>query len=237
MLIKIIFCTIIGVLLTKWMLISVYCHTKKKRDCINISKKRNETLDQGTFVNLKARIKSQCDSYLYGLTRYESILVGQIPSMRVRKFFYKNMFAMEIDKKTVIYGGCELRSPWKIKLGRCVIGVANVLDGRNGIIIEDGACLGSSVYIWTEQHDVNDKYFRCNDKGCIVIIKKHAWICSRSTILPKVTIGEGAVVACGAVVSRECDDFGVYCGIPARKTKERTKELDYEVCNGYWHFY
>lgn len=217
----------------KWILILMYCQWKRKRDGINSKK----IIQKSDGITKKSKIKSNINNYLYGLVRWESIHVGRFPSMHIRKFVYKYLFAMELQKETVIYGGCELRSPWKIQLGKCVIGVSNVLDGRHGICIEDGVCLGSNVFIWTEQHDLNDKFFRCNDKGGKVVIKKHAWICSRSTILPKTIIGEGAVVACGAIVSHDCDDFGVYCGIPAKKTKDRRTDLEYQVCDEYWHFY
>ena len=62
------------------------------------------------------------------------------------------------------------------------------MDGRNGIVMEDDVCLAQNVMIFTEQHDLNDEFFRCNDKGGMVNIKDHAWISSRSTILPRVTV-------------------------------------------------
>ena len=72
---------------------------------------------------------------------------------------------MTIDNKAVIYGGFEIRSPWNINIGKCVIGAGALLDGRNGIEIQDDVCLAQNVMIFTEQHDLNDPMFRCNDKG------------------------------------------------------------------------
>ncbi len=228
--IKFVLIVILIIILLKWFLVLLYCHVKKKRET-----KKNIALNSQRKENHKKNIKDEINSYLYGLVRWSSIQVGKLPSMRLRRFIYKYFFAMDIGAKTVIYGGCEFRSPWRIKLGNCVVGVSNILDGRSGIEIDDGVCLGSEVNIWTLQHDINDKYFGV--EGQPVIIRRHAWICSRSTLLPGVKVGEGAVVASGAVVRHDCDDFGVYAGVPAKKIKERNNDLDYEVADHYWHFY
>lgn len=186
-------------------------------------------------------LRMQCDPYLYGLSRYISICIGKIPSHRIRHFMLKNVLLMQIHPDAIIYGGFEIRSPWNIKLGRVVVGVNALLDGRNGIIMEDDVCLAQEVMIFTEQHDLNDEYFRCNQKGGAVLIKRHAWISSRTTILPKITVEEGAVLVSGAVATKNLLAFGVYGGIPAKKISERNNNLNYElgggVQNSFWHFY
>lgn len=67
-----------------------------------------------------------------------------------------------------------------------------------------------------------------NNKGGKVIIEDRAWISSRTVLLPSVHIGEGAVIAAGAVVTKDCEAFGVYGGVPARKIGKRSHELYYE---------
>ena len=54
-----------------------------------------------------------------------------------------------------------------------------------------------------------------------IIIDDHVWIGSRATILPGVTIGRGAVVMAGAVVTHNVEPFAVVGGVPARKVRER----------------
>lgn len=121
------------------------------------------------------------------MTRFLSIAVGNIPSHRLRKFLLKYVFCVDCHPEAVIYGGFELRSPWNIKIGKSVIGVGALLDGRTGIEIEDDVCLAQSVYIFTLQHNVNDPNFSVAGKGGKVIIKKPclgkfkndhiAWMC------------------------------------------------------------
>ncbi len=99
--------------------------------------------------------------------------------------------------------------------------------------------LGSFVHIWTNEHSVDDPYFRVlAENKRPVIIEDRVWICSDSTILPGCTIHEGAVVASRACVTKDCEAYGVYGGIPARKIKERNHELKYELGGKpTWHFY
>lgn len=186
---------------------------------------------------LRKRALSQISSYCYGLCRYYSILIGRIPSKRIRVFLLKTVFCMKIAKKAVVYGGFEIRSPWNIQLGECVIGVNALLDGRNGIIIKDGCCLSQNVSIYTEQHDVNDCSFRTNEKGGMVYIDELAWISSRTTILPKVQVGRGSVLAAGGVATKNLEPYGIYVGVPAKRIAERNKEINYRVVDDYWHFY
>ena len=171
--------------------------------------------------------------------RYSIIMTGKIPSFRVRKFLYRYVFCMDITKKTIIYGGCEFRTPWNIHMGNCVVSVGCIFDGRNGIFVSDNVVFGSGVHIWTEEHSINDELFRVLDENRQpVVIKDRAWICSDSTLLPGVVVGKGAVVASRACVTKNCDEYTVYGGVPAKKIGERNKNVSYEL-NGkpHWHFY
>lgn len=68
-------------------------------------------------------------------------------------------------------------------------------------------------------------------------LEKYSWISSGTTILPGITVGEGTVLASGAIATENLEPYGVYAGIPAKRISERNQNLDYETCHGYWHFY
>lgn len=106
--------------------------------------------------------------------------------------------------------------------------IESKLDGRNGIFIGKNVNLSTGVWIWTEQHDINDPHFYSNETGGAVIVQDRVWISSRVTVLPKTKIYEGAVVAAGAVVTKNCEAYTIYGGIPAKKIGERSKKLFYE---------
>lgn len=60
-----------------------------------------------------------------------------------------------------------------------------------------------------------------------VVIDDYAWVSTNAMIMPGVTIGEGAVVAAGAVVTRNVEPYAIVGGVPAKKIGERNKDLDY----------
>ena len=65
--------------------------------------------------------------------------------------------------------------------------------------------------------------------GAQTTIDDYAWICSRSIILPGIHIGEGAVVASGAVVTKDVEPYSVVGGIPAKKIGKRNPNLNYSA--------
>ena len=61
------------------------------------------------------------------------------------------------------------------------------------------------------------------------MIGDRVWIAYRATILPEVEIGEGAVIAAGAIVTTNVEPFTIVAGVPARKIGERSRELRYRL--------
>lgn len=87
-----------------------------------------------------------------------------------------------------------------------------------GITIEDDVLIGPKVSLITEGHPLNPS----ERKALLVkpiVIKRNAWIGIGATILPGVTVGENAVVAAGAVVSKDVQANTVVAGIPAKFIK------------------
>lgn len=125
---------------------------------------------------------------------------------------------MNIATRAVVYDGFEIRAPCNISIGEgTIIGDESKLDGRNGLIIGKNVNFSFGVWIWTGQHDMNNPYFRTNNSGGAVQIEDRAWISCRTIILPGVRIGRGAVIAAGAVITKDCEPFCIYGGIPPRK--------------------
>ncbi len=133
------------------------------------------------------------------------------------------------DRATGIYlWGAEVRRPEWIEIGEgSVIGNGAVLDGRRGIRIGKNVNFSSGVWIWTVQHNYKDPMF--GDVGGAVEIGDHAWLSCRVTVLPGVSIGEGAVIAAGSVVTKNVDPYWVVGGVPAIKIGERPREIHYSL--------
>ena len=85
-----------------------------------------------------------------------------------------------------------------------------------GVTIEDGVMIGPEAAVITANHDFKDLLIL---QFKPVTIKKGAWIGARAVILPGVTVGEGAVVASGAVVTKNVAPRTIVGGNPARFIK------------------
>ena len=134
---------------------------------------------------------------------------------------------MKLDH-TVLYGGFKIRKPSGICIGQnTIVGHNTTLDGRNGITIGKNVNISSEVMFWTMQHDYNDPMFGVS--GGRIIIHDHVWISVRAIILPNVTIGEGAVVAAGSIVTKDVRAYTVVGGIPAKVISNRNRDIQYSL--------
>lgn len=89
---------------------------------------------------------------------------------------------------------------------------------QGGIYIGDDVLIGHNCVIATINHDLNpDK--RADMSFAPVHIGNKVWIGSNATILPGVTIGDGAIVAAGAVVNKDVKPMTIVGGIPAKFIK------------------
>jgi len=182
-------------------------------------------------LELQARaLRRHVHGAAYGGVFLQASILAQMPSRTVRHIGYRAM-GMNLNRTAVIHRGLEVRSPRAIRIGPgSVVGFDAILDGRNGIVIGSSVNLSSQVAIWTMQHDYQDPDF--DVKGGPVEVRDRAWLSFRSTILPGLTIGEGAVVAAGAVVTADVPPFVVVGGVPARIIGERTRDLRYTLGHG-----
>ena len=81
-------------------------------------------------------------------------------------------------------------------------------------------------------HNIDSAMFET--KGAPVIIEDNAFIFSNAMIMPGVTIGNGAIVLPGSVVTKSVPPRKIVGGNPARIIRERTAEIDYNQSYNYW---
>lgn len=163
-----------------------------------------------------------------GVEQMGTRLVGRLPGHGLRVVAYRRLLRLGVGPGTTIYRCPDIRRPSRVRIGRTtVIGPDAVLDGRCGLTIGDNVNLSKGVWIWTMQHEKDSPDFHA--EGGPVVIGDRAWLSCRTTILPGVTIGEGAVVCAGAVVTSDVDAYAVVAGIPARKISARNRNLEYTL--------
>lgn len=112
----------------------------------------------------------------------------------------------------------------KIIIGNNVGISGSSINATTIVTIEDNVLIGSGCLISdTDSHPLlwDDRLYNNNDKTskAPITIKKNAFIGARCIILKGVTIGEGAVVGAGSVVSKDVPPYTVVCGNPAKIVK------------------
>lgn len=199
----------------------------------------NEQTHLSSNTSFGQKIKNQIFIFFIGYERYLIHRIKMFPSHAVRNSVYRNIYLVDKHKTSVIYFGCEIRSGVNLHIGKgSIIGDNCILDARQGIYIGENVNLSSEVHLWTEAHDVNDPYFRsmpCNHGP--IHIGNRAWLGSNVTVLDNVSIGEGAVVCSGAVVTKDVEPYAIVAGIPAKKIGERSRDLRYDFDGSHIIFY
>jgi maltose O-acetyltransferase len=161
------------------------------------------------------------------LSYFYNHCLTSFPSRRIRRSFLRHYLG-SIGEGTDIQLGCKFLNARKIYLGdRNVINFGSLLDGRRYKIYTGAdVSIGPEATILTLGHDPQSPIFA--DSGGDVVIGNRVWIGYRAIILPGFTIGEGAVVAAGAVVSRNVPSYTIVAGVPAKVIGQRTSSLSYQ---------
>jgi maltose O-acetyltransferase len=162
-----------------------------------------------------------------------SSIISHIPSRRFRTTFLKAYLA-SLGENTSIQMGCRFLNGRKVYLGdRNVINFGCLFDGRHyQIKTGSDVSIGPEATILTLGHDPQSSDFAA--KGGDVIIGDRVWIAYRAIILPSVTIGEGAVVAAGSVVTKNVEPYTIVAGNPARLIKNRNRDMEYSLHYQPW---
>lgn len=146
--------------------------------------------------------------------------VGLIPSHLIRKFFYT---LAGIKLHGTLHMWARFYDPTGITIGKdSIVGDHAFLDGRAKINIGQHSDIASEVMIYNSEHDLSAEDFVATLAP--VKIGDYVFIGPRAIILPGVTIGRGAVVAAGAVVTKDVPDFAIVGGVPAKIIGERANK-------------
>lgn len=160
----------------------------------------NELYQEAIRITMEINTKYHTPEELIGLMEQ---LTGENVDETFRLFppFYTDFGKnIHIGRNVFINSGCHFQD-------------------QGGITLGDGVLIGHNVVLATINHDLDPANKRRNHHGPIAI-RDNAWIGSNATILPGVTIGEWAVVAAGAVVTKDVPAYTVVGGVPAKEIEK-----------------
>lgn len=155
-------------------------------------------------------------------------VVSVIPFWWVRSFFYR-LIGVRIGGGTTVNQGFQFFSPERLTIeDHSHINRNCFIDARGYCFIGKAVSISHEVMILTGTHDINSASF--SEIHRPVYIGDNVWVGARAVILPGVSVGEGAVIAAGAVVLKDVEPYEVVGGIPAKHISNRSKGLEY-VCS------
>jgi acetyltransferase-like isoleucine patch superfamily enzyme len=154
--------------------------------------------------------------------------VGWLPSHGLRLLLYRRLLRISIGQRTSIHRSCRFYRPSGVNIGsHSIINRDVLMDGRMGLQIGNNVSISEGTAIITLEHDPNSPAFET--RGAAVRLGDRVFVGARAILLPGVAIGEGAVIAAGAVVTRDVAPFAIVAGVPARPIGERRQDLTYTL--------
>jgi acetyltransferase-like isoleucine patch superfamily enzyme len=166
-------------------------------------------------------------------------IIAFIPSWFIRKNYMKFLGA-EIGKYSYINMNVYIKDIRKnLKIGNYVnINQGSIFLCAGGIEIGNNVSISHRVGLFSDGHDVQSPDF-AYIKGKIKI-EDYVWIGANAMILSGkngITIGKGAVVCAGAVVTKNVEPFSIVAGVPAKAIGKRNENLEYyPLKDVFWRF-
>ena len=152
-------------------------------------------------------------------TRKLLLQLNQSADPQEMRDLLSRIIGAEIDETSAIFPPFYINYGRHTRLGKNIfINFDCVFLDLGGITIEDGVFIAPKVSLLTEGHPLSPESRHSLTVGRIHI-KKNAWIGANATVTQGVAIGENAVVAAGAVVTKDVPDNAVVGGIPAKVIK------------------
>lgn len=179
--------------------------------------------------------RSACYRWLIAfLTEYTlNDILPHIPFWSIRRLWMRCL-KMRIGKGSFVMKRVYIMTPQQLTIGEYShVNRGCTLDARGGISIGSNVSISHNVSIMSGSHDYNSTSFR--GRFLPITIEDYVWIGNNASIGQNVTIGKGAVVCAGAVVTKDVEPYSVVAGVPARKIRERNRELNYH-CKGHTPF-
>lgn len=183
------------------------------------------------------------------LSRYSLRMVNELICHIVNYFIFTIKLFL---KNSVVYPSVRIYGARRLRIGRDVairensylqiakkgfinigndvfIGMFCVMDGAGGITIGDGVAISYHTSIISASHRHDNLEVPSGEQGFItkgIKIENNVWMGAKVVVLDGVTVGEGAIIGAGSVVTSDIPKFAIAVGVPARVIRYRNIELN-----------
>lgn len=141
------------------------------------------------------------------------------------KASFLRLLGARIGRRVVFYPGVWIAPGRNLTLGDDVDLAKDVLiTTSGGVTIGDRTLIGYRTQILSNNHTIppgRQPIFYSGSSGKPVHVGSDVWIGGNCMILPGVTIGDGAVVAGGSIVTRDVEAYSIVAGVPAELIRRR----------------
>jgi maltose O-acetyltransferase len=181
------------------------------------------TLIDGDNPRLLHRVlRVSAEDLRWGLRHlWVNTLGGSILVPRLLRYLIYRAAGLDI-RTWNIADGCRMRGSAALTIGSgTYVNRECYLEASGPVTIGRDCLLSMQVMIVTSTHALDrDGHVSHTPSHEAVTVGDHCWLGARSTVLPGVAIGDGVVVAAGAVVTEDCEPWGLYAGVPAARVRD-----------------
>ena len=171
---------------------------------------------------------SEAHLFMHGVSqealKITAAINGSYHAPEEPRALFSQLIGQPVDESFALFPPFHTDCGKNIHIGKNVfLNMGCKFQDQGGIYIGDGALIGHNVVLATLNHAMSPSR-RGTMVPAPIRIGKNVWIGSNAAILPGVTIGDGAIVAAGAVVTRDVPENTIVGGVPARVIRHLSEE-------------
>jgi len=177
-------------------------------------------VNSGKEVEYPSEVQEMFNELLLEATRIKSKLNCEYhPENEVREIFAE-LTSQPVNESLRLVPPFHTDCGKNIHLGENVFINSNcTMQDQGGIFIGDNVLIGHNTCLLTLNHQ-EDPEKRANLLPAPINIGNGAWLGSNVTVLPGITIGDGAIIAAGAVVTKDVEPDTIVAGVPAKVVRK-----------------
>lgn len=183
-----------------------------------------DIFNSGETLTMDEKALEACNYYSQEAQKITTELNTKYHEFDERRELFSKLINQELDEDFRVFTPFYTDFGKNIHLGKNVFINADCkFQDQGGITIGDNALIGHNVVLATLNHE-EDPNKRGNLIAAPINIGKNVWIGSNATILPGITVGDGAIIAAGAVVTKDVEAESIVAGVPAKFIRKVKKE-------------